>query len=138
MQPLKPQVFVDGVNVTSAITSLKCESDKFQTSVTFLAPPMAAGVRQFLISHPIVNSSVTFDTHAFVPSPVVILQSCKVLRSVNTMYRLELINFGIDATALIIKANSTLAGLDYTSEDYVASVQGQPQYLDSSLIVSVN
>jgi hypothetical protein len=138
LQPLKPQVFVDGVNVTSAITSLKYESDKFQTSVSFFTPPMAAGIRQFRISHPIVNSSVTFDAHAFVPSPVVTLQSCKVLRSVNTTCRLELINFGIDTTALIIKTNSTLAGLDYTSENYVASVQGQPQHMDSSSFVSVN
>jgi hypothetical protein len=95
---------------------------------------MSGGIRRFVISHPNFNSSVSFPFNSVVPTPIALLQNCRVLRLENTTCRLQLINFGSNFNALVVRTNASLAGLDFSSDNRVATMQGQPLIIDSSTV----
>jgi len=104
----KPRFYVDNNEVTSTvnISGSGIVSDKFSTSVSFIAPQMTEGRRQITIAHPAyLGSNVTFSFVATLPARRVEPLFSNIRRNVNVTLKVLVTNF-LDVSSIDIFTNS--------------------------------
>jgi len=104
--PERPRFYVDHVDCTPQFSVVNVVSDKFTSSVTFVAPNMTHGIRKLTMAHPLhFGSNVTFTFESISPIPEAEPLVSSIRRGANVTMKVLISNF-FDLSSLVFTCSS--------------------------------